>query len=121
MKLCLVVDDSSVIRKVARCILEKFELRTREAADGQQALAHCARSMPDAILFDSGMPDIGALEFIRRLRRMPGGRAVRIVLSMTEYDADQISQVLRQGADDILLKPFDTGLMQIRFQNVGVI
>jgi two-component system chemotaxis response regulator CheY len=43
MKTCLVVDDSSVIRKVARRILEGLDFQITEAEDGQQALAHCQR------------------------------------------------------------------------------
>ncbi|MGE3149303.1 MAG: response regulator, partial [Pseudorhodoplanes sp.] len=50
MKTCLVVDDSSVIRKVARRILEGLDFRITEAEDGEQALTACQHQMPDAIL-----------------------------------------------------------------------
>jgi len=50
MKHCLVVDDSSVIRKVARCILEDMSFRTSEAENGQDALDFCRAEMPDAVL-----------------------------------------------------------------------
>ena len=52
MKHCLVVDDSSVIRKVARRILEDLDFFISEAEDGQQALDVCRDQMPDAILLD---------------------------------------------------------------------
>ncbi len=52
MKTCLVVDDSSVIRKVARRILEGLDFEIAEAEDGEQALDVCWRRMPEAILLD---------------------------------------------------------------------
>ena len=52
MKHCLVVDDSSVIRKVARCILEELSFEISEAENGQEALDRCRTQMPDAVLLD---------------------------------------------------------------------
>ena len=52
MKICLVVDDSSVIRKVARRILEGMDFQIVEAEDGEQALGACQRQLPDAVLLD---------------------------------------------------------------------
>ena len=48
MKRCLIIDDSSVIRKVARRILEGFGFTVSEAADGRQALDSCVKEMPEA-------------------------------------------------------------------------
>ena len=52
MKTCLVVDDSSVIRKVARRILEGMNFQITEAEDGERALEAVQQQMPDAILLD---------------------------------------------------------------------
>ena len=56
MQTCLVVDDSSVIRKVARRILEGLDFRIVEAEDGEKALEVCKRELPDAVLLDWNMP-----------------------------------------------------------------
>ena len=56
MKTCLVVDDSRVIRKVARRILEDMKFEVLEAADGAEALAACDSAMPEAVLLDWNMP-----------------------------------------------------------------
>ena len=56
MKSCLIVDDSSVIRKVARRILEDMDFIVDEAEDGQEAYEKCAQEMPDVILLDWQMP-----------------------------------------------------------------
>jgi two-component system, chemotaxis family, chemotaxis protein CheY len=75
MKTCLVVDDSSVIRKVARRILEGLDFKITEAEDGQQALEQCRSAMPDAVLLDWNMPVMDGYDFLKALRRMPGGDA----------------------------------------------
>ena len=71
MKSCLVVDDSKVIRKVARHILETLNFAVAEAEDGRQALTHCESSMPDVILLDWNMPVMSGMEFLRALRGSP--------------------------------------------------
>ena len=77
MKHCLVVDDSSVIRKVARRILEGFDFKITEAEDGQKALAICTDAMPDAVLLDWNMPVMDGFDFLKELRKLPGGRTPR--------------------------------------------
>ena len=67
MKSCLVVDDSRVIRKVACRILESLHFEATEAPDGGTALAVCREKMPDVILLDWTMPDMGGLEFMRAI------------------------------------------------------
>ena len=54
-----IVDDSTVIRKIARCILEEMDFQIIEAEDGEKALEACRRGLPDAILLDWNMPIMG--------------------------------------------------------------
>src|SRR5450432_1538371 len=84
MKTCLVVDDSSVIRKVARRILEGLDFQIVEAEDGEKALEVCKRGLPDAILLDWNMPVMDGYEFLGNLRRMPGGDQPKVVFCTTE-------------------------------------
>ena len=85
MKSCLIVDDSSVVRKVARRILEDLDYVVDEAEDGQEAFDKCRQEMPDAILLDWQMPVMGGLEFLKLLRAyVGGGRAARGVLRHRE-------------------------------------
>jgi two-component system chemotaxis response regulator CheY len=92
MKICLVVDDSSVIRKVARRILERLEFQIVEAEDGEQALEACRGSMPDAVLLDWNMPKMDGYEFLRNLRRMPRGDWPKVVFCTTENDVAHIAR-----------------------------
>ena len=80
MKHCLIVDDSRVIRKVARKILEDLQFTIDEAEEGGAALELCRRSMPDAVLLDGHMPNMSGIEFLRALRREMGGAKPVVVL-----------------------------------------
>lgn len=121
MKTCLVVDDSSVIRKVARRILEGMAFEITEAEDGQVALDVCQRELPDAILLDWNMPRMDGYEFLRSLRRLPGGDRPKVVFCTTENEVAQIARALHAGADEYIMKPFDKDIVAAKFQEVGLV
>ncbi|MEK4033879.1 response regulator [Methylocystis sp. IM3] len=121
MKEVLVVDDSSVIRKVARRILEGLHMRTSEAADARSALVACEKRMPDGILLDWNMPEMGGVEFLIALRQMPGGAAPKVVFCTSENDAGHIARAMRAGADEYMLKPFDQNLLKAKFEEIGLV
>ena len=121
MKTCLVVDDSRVIRKVARRILEDIGFEIAEAADGQEALAWCRTSMPEAILLDWNMPVMGGLDFLKRLRMEPGGSIPKVVFCSVENELEQIRTALDAGADEFIMKPFDGEIMAGKLAGAGVI
>ena len=121
MKVCLVVDDSSVIRKVARRILEGLEFEIVEAEDGEQALEACRMRMPDAVLLDWNMPKMDGYEFLRSLRRLPHGDRSKVVFCTTENDVAHIARALHAGANEYIMKPFDKEIVEAKFQEVGLI
>ena len=121
MKNCLVVDDSSVIRKVARRILEGLEFKIAEAEDGEQALEACRRQMPDAVLLDWNMPRMDGYEFLRVLRRMPDGDRPKVVFCTSENDVAHIARALHAGANEYIMKPFDKEIVEAKFQEVGLL
>ena len=121
MKSCLVVDDSSVIRKVARRILEGMQFEITEAEDGEQALGACQRQLPDAILLDWNMPKMDGYEFLKALRRLPGGDRPKVVFCTTENGMDHISRALHGGANEYIMKPFDRDIVTAKFQEVGLL
>ena len=121
MKTCLVVDDSSVVRKIARRILEDLDFQITEAEDGEQALASCKEAMPDAVLLDWNMPVMDGYEFLGNLRRLPGGDAPKVVFCTTENGIDHISLALNAGANEYIMKPFDKDIVAAKFQEVGLV
>jgi len=121
MKTCLVVDDSSVIRKVARRILEGLDFQIAEADNGEEAVEACRRQMPEAILLDWNMPKMDGYEFLRALRRLPGGDKPKVVFCTTENDVAHIARALHAGANEYIMKPFDKDIVEAKFQEVGLI
>lgn len=121
MKTCLIVDDSSVIRKVARRILEDMDFAVEEAADGEEALEKCRAAMPDSIFLDWNMPVMDGLEFLKALRTSDGGEAPKVVFCTTENDVAHIAKAMRAGANEYIMKPFDREIVEAKFAEVGLI
>jgi two-component system, chemotaxis family, chemotaxis protein CheY len=121
MKHCLVVDDSAVIRKVARRILEGLDFRISEAEDGKRALELCHEAMPDAVILDWNMPVMDGYEFLKHLRQMPNGGSPKVVFCTTENDVGHIARALHAGANEYIMKPFDRDIMTAKLQEVGLV
>ncbi|MBK1662172.1 response regulator [Paracraurococcus ruber] len=118
---CLVVDDSSVVRKAARRIVEKLGFSVREAADGAQALAACRAELPRAVLLDWNMPVMDGITFLRAARAEFGPDRPVVVLCTTEAAMDRIVEALEAGAQEYIMKPFDEALLQDKFVQAGLI
>ena len=121
MKSCLIVDDSKVIRMVARKIIQELEFEIDEAVDGKSALEACDNHMPDAILLDWNMPVMSGIEFLRELRKRPGGDAPIVVFCTTENDLKHIQEAIEAGANEYIMKPFDSEIIQAKFAQVGLL
>jgi two-component system chemotaxis response regulator CheY len=120
-KMCLVVDDSRVVRKVARRILEALEFEIAEACDGAEALVFCRTAMPDAILLDWAMPVMDGLEFVSTLRREPDGGHPVVIFCAAENEPARIALALEQGADEYIMKPFDGDIIARKFDQAGLL
>jgi len=119
MRSCLVVDDSKVIRKVARHILETLDFTVEEAEDGREALSRCEAAMPDVILLDWNMPVMSGMEFLKALRQSGEGGRPKVVFCTTENDIAHIRAAIAAGADEYVMKPFDRETLQSKLQIVG--
>ena len=120
MKTCLVVDDSKVIRKVARHILETLEFNVAEAGDGREALAYCQVTPPDVVLLDWNMPVMSGMEFLRALGASGMTPRPKIVFCTTENGVGHIRAAIDAGADEYVMKPFDRETLQSKLQIVGL-
>ncbi|WP_428061632.1 response regulator [Brevundimonas sp.] len=118
---CLIVDDSRIIRKVARRIIEGLGYEVDEAADGAEALAYCVGAMPDVVLVDWNMPVMDGITFLRRLRATPGGDRPKVLFCTIETRPERIAEALAAGADDYVMKPFDGEILQSKLTEVGAI
>jgi two-component system KDP operon response regulator KdpE len=111
----LIVDDEEPIRRFLRPVLSNQGFEVVEAAAGEQALAAAADRVPDLVVLDLGLPDIGGQAVLERLRtRMT---APVIILSAMGGEAEKIA-AFDAGADDYLTKPFGVGELLARVRAV---
>jgi two-component system chemotaxis response regulator CheY len=118
---CLVVDDSRVVRKVARRILESSGFKVTEAADGQIALDACREHLPDCVLLDWNMPVMDGLAFLQALRKEFGPDNPTVVFCTTENDMGHIEAAISSGAQEYIMKPFDEDILTGKFAQVGLL
>lgn len=118
---CLIVDDSKVVRKLARRMIEPLGFECHEAENGQEALTACASAMPDCILLDWHMPVMDGMGFIQSLRAMPEGKAPKVIFCTTENEMSSIMQALAAGADEYVMKPFNEEIIRDKLAQVGLI
>lgn len=119
-KTCLVVDDSKVIRKVARHILEALDFAVTEAADGREALDACIAATPDVVLLDWNMPVMSGMEFLRALHASSIMPKPKVIFCTTENGIAHIRAAIEAGADEYVMKPFDRDTLVSKLQLVGL-
>ncbi len=115
MKLCLIVDDSSVIRKVAKTLLNSLGYEVVEVETGQAAIETCAQQMPHAIFIDWDLADMSGFDFLVEFNRQFPSAKPHIVYATTENDPIDISRALKAGADEFLMVPFNRDAIEAKF------
>ncbi|MGD0431785.1 MAG: response regulator [Acetobacteraceae bacterium] len=118
---CLVVDDSRVVRKVARRILEAHGCIVTEAGDGQEALDACRAALPDFVLLDWNMPVMDGITFLRVLREEFGPDNPAVIFCTTENDMTHIEMAIANGAQEYIMKPFDDEILVGKLGQVGLL
>lgn len=116
----LVVDDSAVVRKLARRILEKHGFAVREAEDGAKALDACRAAMPRAVLLDRNMPVLDGIGFLKALRAEFGPDDPVVLMCTTEAAMERILEGLEAGAQEYVMKPFDETILLDKLSQVGL-
>ncbi len=118
---CLVVDDSRVVRKVARRILEQNGFAVREAENGEDALDLCRRELPRCVLLDWNMPVMDGLAFLKALRAEFGPGQPPVLFCTTENERAFVAEALAQGAQEYIMKPFDSDILVGKFTQLGLL
>jgi two-component system, chemotaxis family, chemotaxis protein CheY len=108
-KSLMIVDDSATMRKIIMRTVRmsglEFE-RTEEAGSGVEALEKLQGGPVDVILCDINMPEMNGTELVRKARELPSCSGTKIVMVSTESAQDLIDQVMSDGADGYITKPF---------------
>jgi len=103
MKTVLVVDDEPAIVRLVRDYLERAGFEVATATSGETALQVFARTRPDLVILDLGLPEMDGLDVARVMRRT--GDVPIIMLTARADEADRVAG-LELGADDYVTKPF---------------
>ncbi|NVE00684.1 EAL domain-containing protein [Massilia sp. BJB1822] len=114
--LVLVVDDDVMTRILVTEALEPEGFRIEEADGGLEAIEFFQRGSPDLILLDVTMPGMSGFECCERLRRLPGGAHVPIVVLTGNDDDASIKEALEAGASDFIAKPMQWRLLAHRLR-----
>lgn len=118
-KVCLIVDDSRVIRKVSTKIVTALGYKAMEAQDGMEALARCKRAMPDIVITDWDMPEMDGLEFVTQLRAIPTPKPPLVMFCTSKSKAADVHAGIKAGADDYIVKPFDEAALKAKLERLG--
>ncbi len=105
----LIVDDSSVMRKIVERSLRQAGIElveVREAGNGAEALTTLKDSGVDLILCDINMPVMDGIEFLRQLQSLPNAKNTPVVMITTEGSESHVVQALSVGARGYIRKPF---------------
>jgi two-component system, chemotaxis family, chemotaxis protein CheY len=120
MKTAVIADDSPIVRRIARSILETFDFVCREACDGQQTLDICRDEMPTLLLLDWEMPALSGIE-VATILRAEGGHGPKILFCSSHNDLSHIRQALEAGSDEYVMKPFNRSIIEDKLRNIGLV
>jgi putative two-component system response regulator len=112
----LIVDDENSVRHFSRLALESDGLTCDEAANGVLAVQAFLKQHYDLVLCDIDMPEMNGVEVCRRLRKSPRDPNLKIIMFSGRTSPDDLAQLLLDGADDYLMKPFTPFQLQARVQ-----
>ncbi|MCH7593607.1 MAG: response regulator [Chloroflexi bacterium] len=104
----MIVDDSPEVRMALTATLEDAGHTVTEASDGIDAVAQATATQPDAIFLDINMPDLDGIGALRALRSDELTRDVPVVMLTAVADMDHVKIALAAGAQDYILKPWDS-------------
>jgi len=107
MKL-LIVDDSTVIRKVIKAAADVLQMETEEAQDGIEALEKLSVSYKeiDLVLLDWHMPEMSGYDVLVTIKSSDKYKDIPVMMVTTEGQKSNIIAAIRAGADNYLVKPF---------------
>ena len=117
-KKILIVDDEENIVISLEFLIEQAGYELRIAKNGEEALAQVASFAPDLILLDVMMPKINGFEVCRRVRELPGGQHLKIIMLTAKGREVEITKGLALGADAYITKPFSTKELMAQVQQM---
>ncbi len=121
MLTCLIVDDSKIVRKVVRRIVEGLGFAVLEAEHGQDAVTQVRSNAVDVMILDWNMPVMDGLECMKEIRADSTITQPKIIFCTTENEFSKIQQAITAGADEYVMKPFDQAIIAGKMRQLGII
>lgn len=113
----MVVDDVSVLRKLATSILRKAGLTNiRDAADGSAALKALAERRADLVISDLNMPGMGGLDLFRAMKSRDDLKDIRFILVTGTEEGEELEEARKAGITEFLPKPFAAKTLEAKLQ-----
>ena len=117
----LIVDDSRFVRDFLRGLLEEKGIECEEAADGRAGMVHLHESDSfDLALIDWNMPVMDGFDMLKNMRA-EGYDDVKVMMVTTEAENDFILRALDAGADEYMMKPFDSEALTEKLAMLGLV
>lgn len=110
----LIVEDDNDINQMLKELLTQHHYVVRQAFSGTEALMHIEREQPEAVILDLMLPGMNGEELLKRIKEKYPNVAV-LIASAKEEVTTKVS-LLRAGADDYIIKPFDTEELLARLE-----
>lgn len=114
----LIVDDDPAMRRLGRAMLERLGLIVTDAGDGRTAVELFTRSQADLVLLDIKMPGEDGFSTCERIRRLPFGRDVPILMVTSMAGSDIAKRAAAAGATDYVTKPINWSALAARVQAI---
>lgn len=114
----LVVDDEQGSCSEVTDELERLKYQVTCVHDGERALEALQQQSFDVIMLDISVSGVSSDEILRRVRLTPKHKDLPIIVLSPNMDTDRITQCIELGADDYVVKPFSTPLLQTRINIV---
>ena len=117
----LIVDDDPFYREgIKRVAGRVYEIET--AASGAEGLHLLRHNGPfSVVVSDLKMVGMSGIEFLRELRKLPEGDQPLVVFCTTENDMAHIQEALAAGANEYIMKPFDSEIIETKFSQIGLL
>ena len=116
--LILIADDDRTMRSLLNLAMEEEGYRVAEAQNGEQCLSEYAHFQPDLILLDAMMPELDGFTCCKKIRSLPGGERVPILMITVLDDRESVEQAFNAGATDYITKPIHWAVLSQRVRRL---
>ncbi len=118
----LIIDDSMAMRRMLAAYVQGLQVTPSVAVDGQDAVEVLEREGEfEVALVDWDMPRMNGMEFVRHVKQDPRWQNMKLVMVTAHVNPDDIMEALTSGADDYLMKPVSSEMIEDKFRILGLV